>query len=60
MEIVYFTITAIALYAISDWAVRRIEAFAGRQLEHRTLVFFAIILGLALVSFGLIRHLTGG
>ena len=60
MEIVYFTLTAIVLYVVSDWALRRIEAFAGRQFEHRTLIFFAIILGLALLSFGLIRSLTGG
>lgn len=60
MEILYFTVTAIVLYVVSDWALRRIEAFLGRRLEHRTLVFFAIILILALVSFGLIRNLTGG
>lgn len=59
MEIIYFTITAIVLYVVSDWALRRIEAFAGRQFEHRTLIFFAIILSLALVTFGLIRGLTG-
>ena len=59
MEIVYFTLTAIVLYVVSDWALRRIEAFAGRQLEHRTLIFFAIILSLALVTFGLIRSLAG-
>lgn len=60
MEIVYFTVTAIALYVISDWALRRIEAVAGRQFEHRTLIFFAIILGLALLSFGIIRNFSGG
>lgn len=59
MEIVYFTITAIVLYVVSDWALRRIEALAGRQFEHRTLIFFAIILSLALVSFGLIRSFGG-
>ena len=60
MEIIYFTVTAIALYFVSDWALRRAEAIAGRQFEHRTLIFFAIILSLALASFTLIRHLTGG
>ena len=59
MEIVYFTLTAIALYVISDMALRRMEAFAGRRFEHRTLIFFAIILGLALVSFALIRNFGG-
>ena len=59
MEIVYFTVIAIGLYVFSDWLLRRAEAFAGRQFEHRTLIFFAIILVLALVTFGLIRGLTG-
>ena len=59
MEIVYFTLAAIGLYVVSDWALRRMEAFAGRRFEHRTLIFFAIILGLALVSFALIRNFGG-
>lgn len=56
MEIVWFTLVAIALYVFSDWALRRIEAYAGRQFEHRTLIFFGIILTLALLSFALIRN----
>ena len=59
MEILYFTATAIALYVISDWALRRMEAMAGRRFENRSLIFFAILLVLALVTFGLIRGLTG-
>lgn len=59
MEIVYFTVIAIALYVFSDWLLRRVEAFAGRRFENRTLIFFAIILVLALVTFGVIRRLTG-
>jgi hypothetical protein len=56
MEAVYFTLTAIVCYLLSDWILRRMEAMAGRRFEHRTLVFFAIILGLALVSFALVRN----
>jgi hypothetical protein len=59
MEIIYFTLTAVALYVISDWALKRMEALAGRRFEHRSLIFFALILGLALVSFALIRMFTG-
>lgn len=59
MEILYFTLTAIVLYVVSDWVVKRMEAYAGRRFEHRTLIFFALILVLALASFALIRHLTG-
>jgi hypothetical protein len=58
MEILYFTLTAIAVYVISDWALNRMEAFAGRRFAHRSLIFFALILGLALVSFALIRNFT--
>ena len=59
MEIVYFTLTAIVLYVFSDWLLRRAEQFAGRRFEHRSLIFFAIILVLALASFALIRGFTG-
>ncbi len=59
MEAVYFTLVAIVLYVFSDWVLRRMEALAGRQFEHRTLIFFALLLGLALVSFALIRNLAG-
>ena len=59
MEVVFFTLTAVACYMISDWALKRMEATAGRRFEHRTLIFFAMILGLALVSFALVRNLVG-
>ena len=59
MEAVYFTLTAIACYVISDWALKRMEAIAGRRFEHRTLIFFALILSLALVSFALVRNFAG-
>lgn len=58
MEIVYFTLTAVVLYVFSDWLLNRMEAIAGKRFEHRSLVFFGLLLGLALVSFALIRHLT--
>ena len=59
METVYFTLTAIACYLISDWALKRLEAIAGRRFEHRTLIFFALILSLALASFALVRNFAG-
>jgi len=55
MEIVLFTVVAVVLYFLSDWIVQRIEIAAGRRLEHRTLLFFAIITILAVSSFSLIR-----
>ena len=59
MEIIYFTLTAILLYLAADWILRRVEAAAGRPLKYRNLVFFVILLGMALTSFTLIRNLAG-
>jgi hypothetical protein len=50
MEILYYTLTAIVLYFVSDWLLDRIEALAGRRLPNRSLVFFAIILALAMLA----------
>lgn len=60
MEFIVFTLVAIGLYFLSDWLLRRIEAAAGRVLEHRSLVFFAILLTAAVGSFWVIRWLFGG
>ncbi len=60
MSIVYFTLVAIILYLAADWMLERVEVAAGKRLEHRSLVFFAILLVLALSSFTLIRNYTGG
>lgn len=59
MQFVYFTIVAAILYLFSDWAVNRIEIAAGRRFQYRSLLFFGILLTLALLSFGLIRWYTG-
>ena len=59
MEAIYFTLAAVALYFVSDWILNRIEIAAGRRFEHRTLIFFAIFLSLALASFAAIDKLAG-
>jgi MFS family permease len=56
---VYFTIAAIILYLVSDWILDRIEVAAGRRFEYRSLIFFVILLLLALISFSLIQRYTG-
>ncbi len=58
MESVYFTLTAIVLYVVSDWALQRVEVALGRRLRHRSVVFFVILLTLSLVSFSLIRRIA--
>lgn len=59
MEIIYFTLAAILLYLAADWILRRIEAAAGKRLEYRSLIFFVILMTMAVTSFTLIRTLTG-
>ena len=54
---IYFTIAAIVLYLSADWLLDRIERHRGERLEHRTLIFFGILLGLALATFPLLRML---
>jgi len=60
MSIVYFTLVAIFLYVTADWLLERVEIAAGKRLRHRSLVFFVILLTLALSSFSLIQHYAGG
>jgi hypothetical protein len=59
LQVVYFTLVAALLYLASYWIVDRIEMAAGRRFEHRSFLFFGILLTLALVSFQLIRTYTG-
>ncbi len=56
MEMIYFTLAAVVLYVGTDWILDRIEIAAGRRLEYRNLVFFVIMLTMAITSFALIRH----
>jgi len=57
MEMISYTIAAIFLYVLSDWILNRIEIRRGKRFENRSLVFFAIILVLAVVVFNLIQQL---
>lgn len=57
MEIIYFTLVGIGLYFASDWILNRIESARGHPFENRSVIFFAIILVLAVVSFQLLGRL---
>ena len=59
MEILYFTVVALALYAVSDWILQRLELARGERFEQRSLIFLVLILGLAIPSFALIRYIAG-
>ena len=57
MEIVYFTLVAAGLYFFSDWLLDRIEKQRGKRFEQRSIIFFVIIMVLALLTFELISYL---
>lgn len=57
VEILIFTLNAIFIYFVADWIVRMIEARRGEILKQRQIVFFAVILVLALVTFRLLKML---
>ena len=54
MEIVYFTLVATGLYFFSDWLIDRIEKARGERMANRNIIFFVIILALALLTFKVI------
>jgi hypothetical protein len=57
VEIIYFTLMGIGLYLMSDWLLDRIETARGNRFEYRSMIFFSIIMVLALVTFQLITYL---
>ncbi len=59
MEIIYFTLAAAILYVAADWILKRMETAAGKRFEKRSLIFFVILMTMAVISFALIRTLTG-
>ena len=58
MTAVYYTIAGILLYLLADWILRWLEGWAGRVFEHRSLVFFLLLSGMALGTFAIIRDLV--
>lgn len=58
MEAIYYTAAAIVLYLAADRVVETAERMAGRRFEHRTIYFFALLSGLAVASFYVIRRLV--
>jgi len=59
MEIIYFTAAGIILYVVADWILKRMETAAGKRFEYRSLIFFVILLVMAMTSFAIIRQLGG-
>jgi hypothetical protein len=58
MELIYFGLVAIVLYFFSDFVLRCAESYAGRRFEQRSVIFFALLLGSALIVFALVRQFS--
>ena len=58
-ELFLFTLNAIVIYLVSDWLVRLIEKRRGGAIKQRQIIFFAIFLILALISFRMLKSLLG-
>jgi hypothetical protein len=59
MNFLYFIIVAVALYFLADRLLEFIETRRGARFEQRTILFFFLLLGLAVVTFAVIRRLEG-
>lgn len=61
MEVILFTVVGIGLYFTTDWILRVVEQRRGQLLPNRSIIFFVIIMVLAITSFEFIqRVLMGG
>ncbi len=59
MAYLYYTITAVILYLLSDWILNKIETYFGKRFEYRSVIFFVIIMILAVGSFEMIDRIVG-
>lgn len=55
MEVIYFTLMGAGLYFAADWILDQIEVHRGARFKYRSIIFFAIILVLALMSGGFFK-----
>ncbi len=60
MQIVLFTVLAAVLYLVSDRLLNVLELRAGRRFEYRSVIFFAILLALAMVAFSIVQRFARG
>jgi len=55
-EVIYFTIAAILLYVAADKILITVERLRGGHFKNRSMIFFAIIMSLALGTFQILQH----
>jgi hypothetical protein len=60
MEMLLFTALAVILYLVSDRLLDVLERRAGRRFEYRSVIFFAILLVLAVLTFSAVQRLGPG
>jgi len=60
MQIVLFTLLAVVLYLAADRILDLLERRAGRRFDNRSVIFFAILLVLAVVSFAVVQRFAPG
>ena len=60
MQILLFTLLAVVLYLVADRLLVALEVRAGRRFENRSLIFFAILLVLAIVAFSAVQRFAAG
>jgi len=60
VEALLFTALAVVLYLVADRLLDTLERRAGRRFEYRSVVFFAILLLLAVLSFAVVRRFGPG
>ncbi len=59
MEVLLFTAVAVVLYLVSDRLLDAFERRAGRRFEYRSVIFFGILLVLAVATFSALQRLAG-
>ena len=57
IEIISYTLAGVLLYLISDSLLQRLELNAGHRFEHRSIIFFFIIIFLSVTSFTIFRYM---
>jgi predicted PurR-regulated permease PerM len=60
VETLLFTALAVVLYLVADRLLDALERRAGRRFEYRSVVFFVILLLLAVLSFAMVRRFGPG
>jgi len=56
LEMFAYTLAGIILYVVSDSILNQIEIMQGKRFANRSIIFFVIILTLALLTFGLLEY----